>query len=72
MHYSHRNAVTFQRILVNLEFHVAQTVYGTQLSDAEVDELFTDLEIKEHEVVDYKQLVLALTSGFQRLEWNGE
>ena len=46
-----------------------QTAYGTQLSDAEVDELFRDLDIKEHEVVDYKQLVLALTSGFTQLDW---
>jgi hypothetical protein len=48
---------------------LVQTVYGTQLSDAEVDELFSDFDIKEHEVVDYKQFVLALTSGFSRIEW---
>jgi hypothetical protein len=45
----------------------AQTAYGTQLTNAEVDELFSDLSISEHDVIDYEQFVLALTSGFVQL-----
>ncbi len=46
----------------------SQTAFGTELTNAEVDELFNDLGIAEHDVVDYEQFVLALTSGFVQLE----
>ena len=45
-----------------------QTAYGTQLTNAEVDEVFNDLGIAEHDAVDYEQFVLALTSGFVQME----
>ncbi len=45
-----------------------QTAFGTQLTNAEVDELFSDLGIAEHDRVDYVQFVLALTSGFVQLD----
>jgi hypothetical protein len=47
---------------------LTQTAFGTQLTNAEVDELFSDFGIAEHDVVDYEQFMLALTSGFVQLE----
>jgi hypothetical protein len=40
------------------------------VTNEEVDELFSDLGVSDQAVVDFKEFVLALTSGFVQLDWS--